>query len=205
MQDYQQKIAEAESRLDSIATVDSRSALESIRKELLGKGGLFPGLLKGLKDLPDQRRREVGRIVNELKDRAEKEIDAKLAELSKSLGDDVSDLDYTLPGRKPSRGRLHLLTRTTMQILDVFRDMGFHIVEGPDIEDEWHNFDALRLHADHPARDTQDSFSLGKDRHVAHADTLHGEVQASDPDGVAGILLPSRSVHQPTFTGLLPG
>lgn len=164
MPDYEKKLADAESRLESIGDADSRSAVEALRKELLGKGGLIPGLLKGLKDLPAEQRKETGRRINEIKDRAEKAIDERLEELGRKLGEDVSDLDYTLPGKSPSRGRLHLLTQTTDQILDVFRDMGFHIEEGPDIEDEWHNFDALRMYADHPARDTQDSFYLGKDR-----------------------------------------
>jgi len=164
MQEYMRKLEDVESRIGAIEQDRARDEIETIGKELLGKGGAFQDLMKGLKDLPAEQRREVGRRVNELRSRAETAIRSRLGELRAALGEDVSDLDYTLPGVRPAPGKLHLLTQTTNRILGVFRDMGFHVQEGPDIEDEWHNFEALRLHADHPARDTQDSFYLAEDR-----------------------------------------
>jgi phenylalanyl-tRNA synthetase alpha chain len=161
---YEEGLNLLEKKLESILSAESLADIENLRRELLGKSGMFPGLLKGIKDLPAGMRKDLGGVVNNLKRQAEEALDNKSAELKGSAGEDVSDLDYTLPGKGPARGKLHLITQTLDEILGVFRDMGFHIVEGPDIEDEWHNFEALRLHADHPARDSQDSFYLGEDR-----------------------------------------
>ncbi len=161
---FKQSLQDLESRVDQISEAGDPAEVEAIRKDLFGKTGAFPTLLKSLKDLPDDVRRELGKRVNELKSQAKQALDKRLSGLKESLGEDVSELDYTLPGDRPRPGKLHLLTQTFDEMLGVFRDMGFHVVEGPDIEDEWHNFDALRMYADHPARDTQDSFYLGEDR-----------------------------------------
>ncbi len=164
MSDHMKKLEQIQARIDSIQEIADKSSLESLRKELLGKGGTFQTLLKELKSVPKDDRPEFGKKVNELKNRAAEALENRFKELQDTLGEDVSDLDYTLPGITPSYGKLHLLTQTLDQILGVFQDQGFHVVEGPDIEDEWHNFDALRMTIDHPARDTQDSFYLGEDR-----------------------------------------
>ena len=164
MSDHMKKLEEIQTRIDSIKGIADKSSLESLRKELLGKGGTFQNLLKELKSVPKDDRPEFGKKVNELKNRAAEALENRFKDLQETLGEDVSDLDYTLPGHTPSYGKLHLLTQTLDQILGVFQDQGFHVVEGPDIEDEWHNFDALRMTIDHPARDTQDSFYLGEDR-----------------------------------------
>ncbi len=164
MDEYERKLTDLEKRITSISGAESRAEVETLKKELLGRTGPFQELMKGLKNVPADLRPEVGRRINDLRGRFEKAFSDRLDELKQAMGEDVSDLDYTLPGVTPAPGRLHLLTQTLNEMLDVFRDMGFHVVEGPDIEDEWHNFEALRLHADHPARDTQDSFYLGEDR-----------------------------------------
>jgi phenylalanyl-tRNA synthetase alpha chain len=164
VKDFEEKLERLKSQVAAIKDASDPSAVEAFRKELLGKTGVFPMLLKELKELPEDLRREMGRRVNELKSEAERALASRIEEVKALRGEDVSELDYTLPGNCPKAGNLHLLTKTFDQMLGVFRDMGFHVVEGPDIEDEWHNFEALRLHADHPARDTQDSFYLGKDR-----------------------------------------
>ena len=166
------QVREFDKRVDSIrlrlaellSSAGQPLALDAVKKELLGKSGAIPDMLKSLKDLPEDLRREKGKLVNDLKAEIETALAHRLEQLKESRGEDVSDLDYTLPGNRPPVGNLHLLTKTFDEMLGVFRDMGFHVVEGPDIEDEWHNFEALRLHADHPARDTQDSFYLGEDR-----------------------------------------
>lgn len=160
----EQELSDIGEKLKSISTCDSPATLDALRKELLGRSGRIPEIQKGIKDLPSEDRREMGRVINDLRSRAEHQFKTRLNALKTSMGEDVSELDYTLPGAMPKVGRLHILTRTLDDMLGVFRDLGFHVVEGPDIEDEWHNFEALRLHADHPARDTQDSFYLGEDR-----------------------------------------
>jgi len=164
MDELQQKLTELEKQIDSLDGISDRSELERLKKDLLGKSGPFQDLMKGLKDVPKEQKPAIGQKINQLKARAASVIESRLGEIAGEMGDDVTDLDYTLPGTRPAVGQIHLLTKTLEKILGVFRDMGFHVVEGPDIEDEWHNFEALRLHKDHPARDTQDSFYLGEDR-----------------------------------------
>jgi len=164
MSEHIDKFTELESRIASVSGIDDRSTLENLKKDLLGKTGTFQQLQKEMKSLAKDDRAEFGQKLNDLKNRAAEALENRFRELGDLLGEDVSDFDYTLPGKKPLPGRLHLMTKTLDQILGVFRDQGFHIVEGPDIEDEWHNFEALRLTADHPARDTQDSFYLAKNR-----------------------------------------
>jgi len=207
MQDYEQKLDELESRLDEVSAISDRAMLEKFKKDLLGKTGPFQDLMKGMKDIPKEDRPGFGKSVNQLRGRFESAIEDRLSELSEALGEDVSDLDYTLPGKMPVQGSLHLLTQTIDQILGVFRDMGFHIVMGPDIEDEWHNFDALRLHADHPARDTQDSFYLGEDRllkthtspmQIRYMETYPPPIQMVAP-GYCFRRDPFTSRHSPTF------
>ena len=208
MSEYMDKMAELESRIASISGIDDRSSLESLKKQLLAKNGEFQQLQKEMKSIPKDERAEFGQKLNDLKNRAAEALETRFRELADVLGEDVSDLDYTLPGLKPSPGRLHLLTKTIDKILGVFRDQGFHIVEGPDIEDEWHNFDALRLTADHPARDTQDSFYLAKDRLLkTHTSPMQIRYMENYPLPIQMVAPgfcfrrdPFTSRHSPTFT-----
>lgn len=161
---FNQKLERVQEQTCSLKSISDNTELEAVKKELLGKAGTFAELSKILRDLPSDIRPEMGRKLNELKKLAEKELEDRLSVTGTEAAEDVSDLDYTLPGQAVNSGNLHLITKTLDQILDVFRDMGFHIVEGPDIEDEWHNFEALGFHPDHPARDTQDSFYLAENQ-----------------------------------------
>ncbi len=207
MGEYEKKLEEIEKRIEEISGAANAAAVETLRREFLGKAGPFQDLMKGLKNLPPDEKPGMGKRINGLKNRAAKALETRLVELREQLGDDVSDLDYTLPGTRPTQGRLHLLTRTIEQILTVFQDMGFHVVEGPDIEDEWHNFEALRLHADHPARDTQDSFYLGEDRLLkTHTSPMQIRYMEEHPLPIQMVAPgycyrrdPFTSRHSPTF------
>jgi phenylalanyl-tRNA synthetase alpha chain len=207
MDEYEKKLKELEKRIDAITSAANAAEVEAKRREFLGKTGPFQDLMKGLKNLPPDDKPGMGKRINELKNRAAEALEARLVVLREQLGDDVSDLDYTLPGTRPTQGRLHLLTRTIEQILTVFQDMGFHVVEGPDIEDEWHNFEALRLHADHPARDTQDSFYLGEDRLLkTHTSPMQIRYMEEHPLPIQMVAPgycyrrdPFTSRHSPTF------
>ncbi len=207
MDEYEKKLEEIEKRIEEISGAANAAAVETLRREFLGKAGPFQDLMKGLKNLPPDEKPGMGKRINGLKNRAAKALETRLVELREQLGDDVSDLDYTLPGTRPTQGRLHLLTRTIEQILTVFQDMGFHVVEGPDIEDEWHNFEALRLHADHPARDTQDSFYLGEDRLLkTHTSPMQIRYMEEHPLPIQMVAPgycyrrdPFTSRHSPTF------
>jgi phenylalanyl-tRNA synthetase alpha chain len=207
MKEHERLIRELEDRIAEIGDLPDAEAIEALRKELLGKGGAFPEIMKGLKELPSDLRREIGRRVNELKAKAERALGERMNALKAGRGEDVSGLDYTLPGDRPRAGKLHLLTRTFDEMLGVFRDMGFHVIEGPDIEDEWHNFDALRMHADHPARDTQDSFYLAENvllkthtspMQIRYMETHRPPIQMVSP-GFCFRRDPFTSRHSPVF------
>jgi len=137
--------------------------LEEIRVRYLGKKGLLTQLLRSLSTLPASERREVGLLANEAKARIEATLRDRLAALQaeerrRVLLSDRPDL--TLPGRRPPLGRLHPLTQVLDEIIEIFIGLGFAVAEGPEVESDFYNFEALNLPKDHPARDMQDTFYL---------------------------------------------
>ena len=141
---------------------DSPRKLEEVRVKLLGRKGLITGVMRELGHLPQELRPAVGKEANLLR----KKIEATLAE-KKRLGSEEREVgkalfDYTLPGRTPWLGRLHPITQTIIEIEDIFRGMGFEVAEGPHIETDYYNFDALNTPEDHPARDLSDTFYIQK-------------------------------------------
>lgn len=148
--------ATIEQRLSAAADV---ADVRSIQVEFLGKKGALTTLLKQIPTLPADQRKGFGEQVNTLKQWAIEAIDHRLAELSSVL---VSrDWDFSLPGRLMTPGKKHVLSQVEEDVESVFLSMGFTIEEGPEVEDEYHNFEALNIPADHPARDMQDTFYLG--------------------------------------------
>ncbi|MDR3417390.1 MAG: phenylalanine--tRNA ligase subunit alpha [Nevskia sp.] len=142
------------------AAADAR-ALEQLRVELLGKKGSVTELLKQLGGMaPDQRKafgEKVNRVKQDLSDRLErKSTTLSEAELARKLASQT--IDVTLPGRGEAPGALHPVTRTIRRIESIFNSMGFESVQGPEIEDDWHNFQALNIPESHPARAMQDTF-----------------------------------------------
>lgn len=141
---------------------DSPRKLEEVRVKLLGRKGLITGVMRELGHLPQELRPAVGKEANLLR----KKIEEALAE-KKRLGSEEREVgkalfDYTLPGRTPWLGRLHPITQTIIEIEDIFRGMGFEVAEGPHIETDYYNFDALNTPEDHPARDLSDTFYIQK-------------------------------------------
>ena len=132
--------------------------LENTRIRYLGRKGELTRILHSIGDLPEKDKPEVGRIANQLKNKLEKLIKDKKKELKESRALPWADL--SLPGRKPLIGNLHPLTILYQEIMDVFIEMGFSVVFGPEIETEYYNFTALNTPPDHPARDLQDTFYL---------------------------------------------
>ncbi len=147
----------------SIEGAASIDALEAIRVEALGKKGEITGLMKTLGALSPEDRKQTGQALNELKDIVAAALDARKT----LLGDAAIDarlksetLDLTLPARPEAEGRLHPISQTIDEIIAIFGEMGFSVAEGPDIEDDFHNFTALNIPPDHPARQMQDTFYL---------------------------------------------
>ena len=144
---------------------DSASAeqIEAVRVRVLGRGGELTDVMRRMREVPNEERPAIGQLVNQIKREVEGRIDAlqerlQRAELERSLGE--ARLDVTLPGARIARGRLHPLTLVMEQMLDIFASMGFEIAATQDVEDDFHNFEALNFPPDHPAREMQDTFFL---------------------------------------------
>lgn len=153
--------------LGRIAHCESEPELDHLRVEYLGRKGRLTLLLRGLKDLPPEERPQAGEQLNRLRALTEEQLEDRLAELRARGKERIlreERVDITLPGSRWERGRTHPLTLVMDEIIDVFLDMGFEIARGPDIEDDYHNFQALNIPKDHPARDMQDTFFVSEDR-----------------------------------------
>ena len=150
-----------ENALAAIAAADDIPALEHIRVELLGKKGSITELLKSLGAMEPEQRKQAGAEINELKQKVQDALNNKRdamqdAQLSAKLAQER--IDVTLPGRTLETGGLHPVTRTIERISTFFAELGFEIKHGPEIEDDFHNFDALNIPEHHPARADHDTF-----------------------------------------------
>lgn len=137
--------------------------LEQLRVKYLGKKGEFSELARKLKEIPAEERPEFGKVANRVKQAFGEALERRKAELGKGSRERQlaeEKLDVTLPGRPVARGHLHPITSMLYEIEDIFTSMGFEIETGPDLEDEFHNFEALNIHENHPARDMHDTFYL---------------------------------------------
>ena len=149
-----------EAALGEIRQAQTPEALELLRVKYLGRKGDLTLILRGLKDLDPELRRQVGQEANRAKAALEDGPGPGPGrpEGRGPPGRGRRAIDVTLPGRRPPLGRLHPITRTMQEICDIFLHLGFEAVEGPEVELDWYNFEALNLPPDHPARDMQDTF-----------------------------------------------
>ena len=146
----------------ALAQASSESALKALRDRFLGrKGGAVAGLMKTLASAPPADRPALGKQVNDLKQEIEAALDARFAELATAQAP-AGAVDVTLPGRPAVAGRLHPLTQLRARIEAIFARQGYEIIDGPETEDDWHNFEALNMPPEHPARDMQDTLYLAK-------------------------------------------
>jgi len=144
-----------------IAQAGGEAALQEIRVRFLGRKGELTGLMKGLGALSAEERPQVGQLVNTVKDEIEAALEhalaaAREAEISRRL--QTERIDITLPGRRQPAGTRHPITLVIEEICDIFAGLGFSVAEGPEIEHDWYNFEALNFPPEHPARDMQDTF-----------------------------------------------
>jgi phenylalanyl-tRNA synthetase alpha chain len=148
---------------DAIAKADDVAALDQVRVQYLGKKGSITGLLKGLGKLSADERPQAGAQINKVKQSLQDQIGERKTELESALVAAKlanETIDITLPGRGQSTGGLHPVTHTIERITDYFESIGFDIAEGPEIEDDYHNFEALNIPAHHPARAMHDTFYI---------------------------------------------
>jgi phenylalanyl-tRNA synthetase alpha chain len=144
-----------------LSSIRSTEDLKQARIALLGRKGLFSDYYERLKDLGKEERRPAGQEINTLKGQVEArlgELEAAYAEADRLTRERESSLDISLPGKRPVLGRKHPLTLALDEIIRIFSRFGFRVAEGPDIELDYYNFEALNMPKDHPARDMQDTF-----------------------------------------------
>ncbi|HQA07264.1 MAG TPA: phenylalanine--tRNA ligase subunit alpha [Syntrophomonadaceae bacterium] len=162
-----EKLSELEQKaLQQIKELDQIGELNDLRVKLLGRKGELTQLLRGLKDLSADQRAEVGRVANEVKERVENMLQQRNEELQKRALDErlqAETIDVTLPGIPMMRGGKHPLTQISEEIQEIFIGMGYSVAEGPEVELDYYNFEALNVPKDHPARDMQDSFYIDED------------------------------------------
>jgi phenylalanyl-tRNA synthetase alpha chain len=145
-----------------IAPLVDEQAIRAAQAQFLGKKGRASEVMKALGKLPPADRPIVGAAANRVKDAITAAVDRKLGELvaAARAADLARSIDVTLPGRPHAGGHLHLLTQVRLEAQAIFAELGFAVAEGPQIETDWHTFEALAIPKDHPARDMQDTFYL---------------------------------------------
>jgi phenylalanyl-tRNA synthetase alpha chain len=202
--------------LDRINTAADPAAIEEVRLAALGKKGEISLKMRELGKMTPEERQTTGRNLNELRD----EIDAALRARKISLEDAALEarladewLDVTLPGRPRPQGTIHPISQVTEEITAIFADMGFAVAEGPQVESDWYNFDALNIAPEHPARQEHDTFFMhraeGDDRppHVLRTHTSPVQIRAMQEQGAPiRVIAPGRvyrmdmdQTHTPMF------
>ena len=139
------------------ATGATSAEVEAFRIKYLGTKGLVKHIMGEMKNVPNEQKKEFGQILNAFKIAAEEKLEILLAGLGEA-DDNSASIDMSLPGDEITVGTRHPLNLVRNQMVSIFKRLGFAVAEGPEIEDDWHNFGAMNLPADHPARDMQDTF-----------------------------------------------
>ncbi len=202
--------------LDRIAAAAEPAALEEVRVAALGKKGEISLKMRELGRMTPEERQTAGKALNELKD----ELDAGLRAKKLALDDAALDarlagewLDVTLPGRPRPQGTIHPISQVTEEITQIFADMGFAVAEGPQVESDWFNFDALNIAPEHPARQEHDTFFMHRDPgdnrppHVLRTHTSPVQIRAMQAQGAPiRVIAPGRvyrmdmdQTHTPMF------
>jgi phenylalanyl-tRNA synthetase alpha chain len=150
----------------SISQASTEKEISEIRVRVLGKKGGLTQLLKRLGTLPEENRREIGKKANQVKENTEARIEealSRILERERREALEREKIDVTLPGRRIPVGKRHPLTQTLHEIIDIFSRLGFEVVEGPEVELDYYNFEALNIPKGHPAREMQATFFISED------------------------------------------
>ena len=194
---------------ESLGQISSKETLATFWQEYLSKNGKIPALMKNLRSVAPEERPAMGKIINELKAKVQAEYDAaadKVKQAELAARNAAETVDITLPAKTRAVGGLHPLTLVTNQIIDVFSGMGFAVADGPEIEDDDHNFTRLNVPKNHPARDMQDTFYVADDI-VLRTQTSGGQIRVMDMEKPPiKVLVPGRvfrsdsdATHSPMF------
>jgi len=176
-------------RTEAVAAIEAAAdakSLDAARVKYLGKSGEVTRLSEGMRNVSKEDRPRIGKLLNELRSAVTGALESKNAEIeAQADASALSAVDITLPGTARELDSLHPLTHLLDKAVRIFRRMGFVLAEGPDIEDEWHCFDALNTPPDHPARNEQDTFYLPDGRLLrTHTSTVQVRVMESQPPPV---------------------
>jgi phenylalanyl-tRNA synthetase alpha chain len=144
--------------LDELSGVTDPDALEAFNVRYLGRKGRLTAFLRNIANLPPEQRADAGKKANQSKKKLEAAIQTHAKRLEEDDGRAEERIDVTLPGRRTLPGAMHPITRVTQEICDIFQRMGYSIAEGPEVESDYYNFEALNVPKYHPARDMQDTF-----------------------------------------------
>ena len=145
------------------ADLSSKELLEGFRIKYLGSKGIIKALYKELKSVPNEEKREVGQLINGLREVAENQFNTKKESLDEGPNADFANFDWSKTPEELPLGSRHPISIVRSEIIDIFSRIGFTVSEGPEIEDDWHNFSALNFPPEHPARDMQDTFFVESD------------------------------------------
>lgn len=149
--------------LENIRAAESEKDIDDIRVKVLGKKGDLTAILKQMGGLSPEERPVVGQMANQVRNELEEAISVAMTDMKAKAQEErlkAETLDVTMPGKIDEPGKLHPLSQVTEDLIDIFRSMGFDVVDGPEVETDYYNFEALNVPADHPARDMQDTFYL---------------------------------------------
>ena len=192
----------SEIRKDALTKIEASNTLddlENVRVAYLGKKSAFNEILKSLKDLSSEEKREIGPLANKTKKGIQQSIDNKKLELENIIDEEKEWIDVTAPGKKHVHGHLHPLSIVQRDIEDIFTTMGFEIADGPDIETEFFNFDAINMPDDHPGRDMQDTFWISREEGREKGTGTVLRTQTS------GVQVRYMEKHKPPFRIIVPG
>lgn len=196
--------------LKDIESSELIKALDDVRVSLIGKKGVITSLFKDLKNVAAEEKKDFGLAINELKNIVSEAIEKKKEALEKKAFEEkinASKIDVSLPGRTPKVGKLHILTQVEEEIVSVLRGMGFAPVLGYELEDDYHNFEALNIPYYHPARDNHDTIYVSEDRLLrTHTSAMQIRTMKETPPPLA-VISPGKcarndavdATHSPVF------
>jgi len=184
-----QDIEKYEKEIDNYS-IESSAQLEQFRLTYLSRKGIIAQLFDNFKNLQGEDKRSVGKPLNVLKKKAEDLFEQKKAEFENQDGASDEGIDFSLPVYHDIPGSVHPLKAVENRLIDIFYSLGFDLADGPEIEDDWHNFGALNFADDHPARDMQDTFFIGE--HVLRTHTSSVQIR-------------EMQKHEPPFRLIMPG
>ena len=150
--------------LNDLKKVTDLSSLEEFRIKYLSRKGQVIGMLSQLGQIPKEQKPAAGQLANKIKNQVTQAFEKLRNKISaEQLSKSKESIDVTLPGIQPNVGKMHVITQTINELLEIFGRMGFGVAYGPEVEDQWHNFIALNIPAEHPARDPMDNFYISDD------------------------------------------